>query len=50
MAASHASRVLFIQDGSIFAQLYRGGEDNRGFFDRIVANLSILSEGGADIG
>ena len=50
MAASHAGRVLFIRDGSIFAQLYRGQEDNRGFFDRIVANLSVLSDGGADLG
>ena len=45
MAASYASRVLFIKDGEIFAQLYRGDGDNRAFFDRIVSNLSVLSEG-----
>ena len=50
MAASYASRVLFIKDGEIFAQLYRGEDENRAFFDRIVANLSVLSDGGADIG
>ena len=50
MAASYAKRVLFIRDGEIFAQLYRGEEDNREFFDRIVSNLSVLSEGGADLG
>lgn len=50
MAASYASRVLFIKDGEIFAQLYRGDVDNRAFFDRIVSNLSVLSEGGADVG
>lgn len=50
MAASYASRVLFIKDGEIFAQLYRGDGDNRAFFDRIVSNLSVLSEGGADVG
>ena len=50
MAASYASRVLLIKDGEIFAQLYRGEDDNRAFFDRIVANLSVLSDGGADIG
>ena len=49
-AASYAKRVLFIKDGEIFAQLYRGGEDNRAFFDRIVSNLAVLSEGGADVG
>ena len=47
MAASYASRVLFISDGSLFSQLYRGEETNRAFFDRIVTNLSIL--GGGDI-
>jgi putative ABC transport system ATP-binding protein len=47
MAASYASRVLFISDGALFSQLYRGEENNRSFFDRIVANLSIL--GGGDI-
>ena len=50
MAASYASRVLFIKDGEIFAQLYRGDGDSRAFFDRIVSNLSVLSEGGADVG
>ena len=50
MAASYAMRVLFIKDGEIFAQLYRGEEDHRAFFERIVGNLSVLSDGGADIG
>jgi len=50
LAASYASRVLFIRDGEIFSQIYRGNDDNRTFFERIVANLSILSEGGMDIG
>lgn len=48
MAASYASRVLFIQDGQIFSELYRGEDSNRAFFERIVSNLSVL--GGADIG
>ncbi len=47
MAASYASRVLFISDGALFSQLYRGDETNRAFFERIVSNLSVL--GGADI-
>lgn len=50
MAASHASRVLFIKDGELFSQLYRGNSGNREFFDKIVSNLSVLSEGGVDIG
>ncbi len=49
-AASFASRVLFIRDGRIFSQIYRGNDDNHAFFDRIVSNLSLLSDGGAEIG
>ncbi|MDF2543717.1 MAG: putative transport system ATP-binding protein [Herbinix sp.] len=50
MAASYASRVLFIKDGELFSQVYRGNDNNKAFFDRIVSNLSILSDGGVDIG
>ena len=50
MAASYASRVLFIKDGEIFSQLYRGGDSKREFFDKIVSNLSVLSDGGVDVG
>ncbi len=49
-AASHASRVLFIRDGEIFTQIYRGADSDRAFFDRIVANLSLLTDGGGDVG
>lgn len=49
-AASFATRVLFIRDGEIFSQIYRGEDDNRTYFDRIVANLSLLTDGGADVG
>ena len=49
-AASHASRVLFIKDGRLFSQLFRGQMGRREFFDRIVSNLSVLSDGGVDIG
>ena len=47
MAASFASRVLFIKDGAIFAQQYRGEMDRRAFFDKIVGSLAVLSDGGA---
>ena len=47
-AASYASRVLFIRDGEIFSQIYRGENSNQQFFERIVSNLSVL--GGADVG
>lgn len=55
MAASYASRVLFIRDGSLFSQIYRGEQDGvlgdrRAFFDKIVSSLTVLSDGGVDIG
>lgn len=50
LAASYASRVLFIKDGELFNQLYKGNESRKDFFEKIVATLSVLSEGGVDIG
>jgi putative ABC transport system ATP-binding protein len=50
MAASYASRVLFIKDGELFNQLYKGEETRKDFFEKIVATLSVLSDGGVDIG
>lgn len=48
MAASYATRVLFIQDGELYSQMYRGDGPRRPFFDKIVSTLSVL--GGADVG
>ena len=43
--ASWCSRILFIQDGRIYAQLERGKDDRRTFFSRI---LSVVSQLGGD--
>ena len=45
-AASHASRVLFIRDGEVFHQLYRGDLSNREMYQRISDTLTILATGG----
>lgn len=50
MAASHAGRVLFINDGEIFNQIYRGDNNNRTFYERIISNLSVLEDGGEGVG
>ena len=42
IAASHAKRVLFIKDGSIFDQLFRGEKDNESFYSTIMSALSVL--------
>ncbi len=45
-AASHASRVLFIKDGVVFHQLYRGSMSNQDMFQKISDTLNIIATGG----
>jgi len=47
-AASHAGRVLFIRDGQVFHQLYRGEEDNQRLYQRISDTLTLLAAGGEE--
>ncbi|MDO4799892.1 MAG: ABC transporter ATP-binding protein [Bacillota bacterium] len=42
-AASHAERVLFIRDGEIFHQIFRGDDSNENFNRRISDSLTALS-------
>lgn len=45
-AASHAGRVLFIKDGELFHQIYRGNSTNQELYQKISDTLTILSSGG----
>ena len=45
-AASHAGRVLFLRDGRVYHQLYRGGESREAQFRRISDTLTVLTQGG----
>ena len=45
-AASRAGRVLFIKDGQVFYQLYRGEDDDTRFYQRISDTLTMLQSGG----
>ena len=45
-AASHASRVLFIKDGQVFHQLYRGRNTNEQMYQLISDTLTTLATGG----
>lgn len=47
-AASHAGRVLFIKDGQVFHQLYRGGNSCEQFYTRIADSLTVLTTGGGE--
>ena len=42
IAASHAKRVLFIKDGQVYHQLYRGNKDNYEFLETINETLTAL--------
>ena len=45
-AASYASRVLFIKDGEVYNQLYCGDLARELFYQKIIATLTALSDGG----
>ena len=45
-AASHASRVLFIKDGEVFHQLYRGGLSREELYQNISDTLTMIATGG----
>lgn len=46
LAASYASRVLFIRDGRIFNQLYKGDMTNEQMYKKISDTLTMLASGG----
>lgn len=45
-AASHAGRVLFIKDGEVFHQIYRGNHTNEELYQMISDTLTMLQTGG----
>ncbi len=44
-AASHANRVLFIRDGVVFHQIYRGESTNEELYKKISDTLTMLKSG-----
>ena len=45
-AASRAGRVLFIKDGEVYHQLYRGEDSDAAFYEKITGTLTVLATGG----
>ena len=45
-AASHAGRVLFIKDGEVFHQIYRGGKNSEELYQNIAYTLTVIATGG----
>ena len=48
-AASHASRILFIKDGEVFHQIYRGDCTETQLYQKISDTLTMLQTGGDEI-
>ena len=48
-AASHANRVLFIKDGQVYNQIYRGANTNEQLYQKIADTLTVLTTGGEDV-
>jgi putative ABC transport system ATP-binding protein len=44
-AASSAGRVLFIRDGEVFHQIYRGGDNDGRMYEKISDTLTMLAAG-----
>lgn len=44
--ASHASRVLFIKDGLVYHQIYRGQNDNEQMYGKILNTLTMMASSG----
>ena len=40
--ASYASRVIFIKDGKIFNEIYKGESTRKEFFDKIIDVVTLL--------
>jgi putative ABC transport system ATP-binding protein len=45
-AASHANRVMFIKDGEVFYQIYRGSNPRHEFYQMISDALTVIATGG----
>ena len=47
-AASHAGRVMFIKDGRVFHQIYRGNSTVDQMYQKISDSLTLIMTGGED--
>ena len=47
-AASHAKRVMFIRDGEVFHQIYKGASSTEEMYQKISDTLTLLAAGGEE--
>lgn len=48
-SASYAKRILFMRDGTIFAEILKGDDSRETFFERIVSILTMMGSGVSDV-
>ena len=48
VAASYANRVMFIKDGEVFHQIYKGDLTRNQMLDKICDSVTVLMRGGED--
>ena len=48
IAASFCSRVLFLKDGLLYTELYKGDKTRQQFFQQILHTQSVLGGDGYD--
>lgn len=48
-SASYANRILFLRDGEIFAEILKGTDLRRDFFEKILDVLTMMGGGGQDV-
>lgn len=48
-AACHAGRVLFIKDGEVYHQIYKGSHSNAEMYQKITDTLTMIATGGERI-
>ena len=48
-SASYAGRILFLRDGEIFAEIVKGKNTRKAFFEKILDVLTMMGGGGSDV-
>ena len=48
-SASYANRILFLRDGTIFTEIFKGNNSRRTFFEKILDVLTMTGGGVSDV-
>lgn len=48
-SASYANRILFLRDGMIFTEIFKGMDSRKAFFERILDVLTMMGGGQTNV-